>query len=163
MAGWQISQGKTRNVHPIYPWHIRRLGLNDIGFWRYKPPRPPACASYALRVPRAGISPAASFGSPSRCGTLAVRLWIPVIKAPRGTCTLHVISRFAFACRLKAPVTALRAMPGALVSSPWDCSQRALSEPYVDVSSIRLPASGPSQRFGVEVVDNARFGQQPSP
>jgi len=51
----------------------------------------------------------------------------------------------------------------ALVSSPWDYSPGALAEPDVDIATIRLPASGPSQRFGVDVVDNARFGQEPFP
>jgi len=41
----QISQGKTRDVHPIHPWHIRRLGLDDIGLRVFWPPRPPADAS----------------------------------------------------------------------------------------------------------------------
>ena len=52
---------------------------------------------------------------------------------------------------------------GAFVSSPWDYSPGALAEPDVDIATIRLPASGPSKRFGVDVVDNARFGQEPFP
>ena len=39
------------------------------------------------------------FGSHLAVDTVAVLLGVPVMEAPRGTCTLHVNSRLAFACR----------------------------------------------------------------
>jgi hypothetical protein len=59
-------------------------------------------ASYAVRVPRAGSLPAASFGFRLAADTLAFRLGVPVIKASTGTSTRPVTSQFAFAPWLPA-------------------------------------------------------------
>ncbi len=104
-ASPQISQGKTRNFPPTYPPHIRRLIPNDIGLRVFWPSRPSIVALYAVRVPRTGNLPAASFGFRVTPDTLAVRLGVPVIKASIGTCTRQVTSWFAFAPQLRASVS----------------------------------------------------------
>ena len=59
-ADVQISKGKARDLHPISPSHLRPSVRMTSGFGclRYLAHR--AVASYALRVPRVGILPAAS-------------------------------------------------------------------------------------------------------
>lgn len=59
-------------------------------------------ASYAIRVPRAGSLPTASFRFAVAHDTLAVRLEVPDIKASIGTCTRQVTSCFAFASQLSS-------------------------------------------------------------
>ena len=71
MADGQISQGKTRDLHPIYPPHLRIPVPGDIGLWTQTLPRPQAYASYAVRVPRAGTLPTASFRFHLAVDTLA--------------------------------------------------------------------------------------------
>jgi len=63
----QISRGKTRDFLPINPSHLRLLVPGGVGLQVPLPPRPPAAASHALRVPRAGDLPRASF--PRRLAT----------------------------------------------------------------------------------------------
>jgi hypothetical protein len=70
-------------------------------------------ASYAVRVPRTGNLPSASFRFRLAADTLAVQLGVPVIKASTGTFIRLVASRFAFAYRFAASVTTLRVMPDA--------------------------------------------------
>jgi hypothetical protein len=82
----------------IYAASIRMTG----GFESIGPLAPRADALYAVRVPRAGSLPSASFGFRLAADTLAVRLGVPVIKASIGTCTRPVASRSAFARRLTA-------------------------------------------------------------
>ena len=55
-----------------------------IGLRINMPPRPGAVASYALRVPRAGGLPAASFRPRLAAAALAVRLTVPAIRVRRG-------------------------------------------------------------------------------
>ena len=55
-----------------------------IGLRVFSPPRPDGAASYALRVPRAGILRTASFRFHLTVDTLAVRLTIPITRARRG-------------------------------------------------------------------------------
>ena len=82
----------------IYVAAIRMtLGFESIG-----PLAHPCDASYAVRVPRAGSLPAASFRFHLAMDTLAVRLGVPVIRVSTGTFTRPVNSRFAFAPRLTA-------------------------------------------------------------
>lgn len=57
-------------------------------------------ASYAVRVPRAGSLPSASFRFAVARDTLAVRLEVPDIKASIGTRTRQVTFWFAFAPQL---------------------------------------------------------------
>ena len=82
----------------------RRLYAQEIrmpsGFRSMRPLAHLLDASYAVRMPRAGSLPAASFRSRLTTGTLAVRLAVPGIEAPTGTFTRQVTSRFAFAYRL---------------------------------------------------------------
>ena len=84
-----------------------------LGFESYGPLAQQATASYAIRVPRTGSLPAASFRFWVAPDTLAVRLEVPVIKASIGTCTRQVTSWIAFAYQLKASVKTLRVMPDA--------------------------------------------------
>jgi len=73
------------------------LGFESIGPLAHR-----VDASYAVRVPRTGSLPSASFGFRLAVDTLAVRLGVPVIKASIGTFTRQVASRFAFARRFTA-------------------------------------------------------------
>ncbi len=59
-------------------------------------------ASYAIRVPRAGSLPTASFRFHLAVDTLAVRLEVPDIKASIGTYTQQVTCWFAFAPQLSS-------------------------------------------------------------
>lgn len=59
-ADMQISKGKARDFRPIHPSHLRPLVRMTSGFWGPRPFAHRTDASYALRVPRAGILPAAS-------------------------------------------------------------------------------------------------------
>jgi len=72
-------------------------------------------ASYALRVPRAGSLPPASFRPHLAAAALAVRLGVPVIEASRGLSPpSHFPVRFPLPVpKQRAPCTPLRAMPGA--------------------------------------------------
>ena len=71
--------------------HIRRIYDSSLrmtlGFESFGPLAQQATASYAIRVPRTGSLPAASFRFWVAPDTLAVRLGVPVIKASIGTCT----------------------------------------------------------------------------
>jgi len=80
----QISRGKTRDLRSIYPSHLRPSVRVNIGLRVSPPPRPPTSASYALRVPRAGALPPSFFPTPPRDDAVALRLGVPVTKAPRG-------------------------------------------------------------------------------
>ena len=132
-AAPQISQGKTRNFPPTYPPHLRRMIPDDIGLRVSWPSRPSFVASYAVRVPRTGSLPAASFRFWVAPATLAVRLGVPVIKASIGTCTRQVTSWVAFDYQLKASVKTLRVMPDApkrkdlrsMIVSPLSVTSRA--------------------------------------
>jgi len=86
--------------------HTRRIYADSIrmtsGFESIGPLAHRADASYAIRIPRAGSLPSASFGFDLATDTLAVRLGVPVIKASAGTLTRPVTSRFTFAYRFAA-------------------------------------------------------------
>ncbi len=84
MADWQTSQGKTRDLHPIYPPHLLPHLPNGYRASGLVAPRPSASASYAVSVRRAGSLPAASFRSRVAPDTLAVQLTVPAIRARRG-------------------------------------------------------------------------------
>ena len=105
-ADVQDSWGKAPDLRPIYPPHLRPLGPGDIGLRVSVPPRPPAVASYAVRVPRAGTLPTASFPPTSLCsGCRSARgschqgpqrtrtSWsLPVRLSPRGYhCSLRAV------------------------------------------------------------------------
>ena len=72
------------------------------GFRSMRPLAHQLDASYAVRVPRAGSLPSASFRFRLATDTLAVRLGVPAIKASTRTFTRQVASRFAFVNRLPA-------------------------------------------------------------
>ena len=86
--------------------YIRRIYVgslpDDIGLRVFAPSRPAAVASDAVRVPRTGSLPAASFRFRLAADTLAVRLGVPVIKASTGSFIRPVASRLAFAYRFAA-------------------------------------------------------------
>ena len=95
--------------------HIRRIYDSSLrmtlGFESFGPLAQRVTASYAIRVPRTGSLPAASFRFWVAPDTLAVRLGVPVIKASIGTCTRQATSWVAFAYQFKASVKTLRVMP----------------------------------------------------
>ena len=110
-AGRQASQGKTRDLRPTYPPHIRPDPPGDIGLWVFTPPRPGSrrllCGSCS-----SGQDFACSFlQTPPRGDALAVRLTVPVTRARRG---LPPPSRPTHHhSEPTSAVMALRAMPGA--------------------------------------------------
>jgi hypothetical protein len=73
---------------PSFPPYTRRIYSRTfrmtIGLRIFGPSRPDAVASYALRVPRAGGLPAASFRPRLAAEALAVQLTVPVIRVRRG-------------------------------------------------------------------------------
>ena len=83
-----------------------------LGFASLCPLAHQRCASSAVRAPRAGALPAASFPRRVTASHLPFGSGFLSSRSPEDL-HLHVTSRFAFAFRLTAPVTALRAMPGA--------------------------------------------------
>ena len=83
-AGRQTSQGKTRDLHPTYPPHLRPDPPGDIGLRVSWPPRPGSqrliCGSCS-----SGRDFAYSFlQTPPRDDALAVRLTVPVTRVRRG-------------------------------------------------------------------------------
>jgi serine/threonine protein kinase len=111
-AAMQLSQGQARDGRSIYPPHIHAFGPDDIGLQVFWPPRPLARASYAVRVPRAGALPTASFPRRLAAAQLPFRSGFRSSRPPEDF-HLHATSRIAFAIGCSAPVPALRAMPGA--------------------------------------------------
>ncbi len=97
--------------------YIRRIYIGLVwmtsGFESIGPLAHRADALYAVRVPRTGSLPTASFGFRLAADTLAVRLGVPVIRASAGTRTRPVNTRLAFAHRLQRQVMTLRVMPDA--------------------------------------------------
>ena len=81
----QISPGIA---HPPSSPYTRRIYSHafrmTIGLWIFSPPRPDVVASYALRVPRAGILLTASSRPRLTAAALAVRLTVPVIRVRSG-------------------------------------------------------------------------------
>ncbi len=86
--------------------HTRRIYAAPVrmtwGFESIGPLAHQDDASYAIRVPRAGSLPAASFRFRLTTDTLAVRLRVPAIKASTGTLTRQVTSWVAFANQLSS-------------------------------------------------------------
>ncbi len=83
-AGRQASQGKTRDLHPTYPPHLRPGPPGDIGLRVLRPPRPEPgrllCGSCS-----SGRDFAYSFlRTPPRGNALTVRLTVPVTRVRRG-------------------------------------------------------------------------------
>ena len=109
----QISRGKTRHFHSIYPVHLLQTHPNNYRASDLLASSPMGSQPHALSVRRARVLLAASFRPHLMVGALAVQLKVPVITALRETFTLLVTSGVAFACPLTAPVLALRAMHGA--------------------------------------------------
>ena len=112
-ADGQTSQGKTRDLRPTYPPHLRPTGPGGIGLWVFRPPRPPdgrlLCGSCS-----SGRGFACSFlPTTPRDDAVAVRLEVPATKASRGlTPPSHFPVRFRSPV-IQRQVMALRAMPGA--------------------------------------------------
>ena len=97
------SPGVRRVTFRPSPPHIHRLVPDDFGLRTPTLPHPRDNASHAVRVPRVGRLPPASFRSHLAVGTLAVRLGVPVIKASKG---LSPSSHFPVGFRL--PVASAR-------------------------------------------------------
>ena len=110
VASTRQNDGPLRVRRVTFLPHTRRIYADSIrmtsGFESIGPLAHRADASYAIRVPRAGSLPSASFGFDLATDTLAVRLGVPVIKASTGTSTgtstRPVTSRLAFAPRFAA-------------------------------------------------------------
>src|SRR3990170_4091246 len=98
-----------------------------IGLWASMLPRPGAVASYALRVPRAGGLPAASFGPRLAAAALAVRLTVPAIRVRRGL-----------------PPPSECALPGAHEKKARHSPGRGNAGPYVRFPTA-IPLSGKDQ------------------
>jgi len=84
---WQTDRPpRVLRTHfpPIHPSHLLPPLPDDYRASGFMPPRPGAVASYALRVPRAGGLPAASFRPRLAAVALAVQLTVPVIRVRRG-------------------------------------------------------------------------------
>ena len=114
MAGvTQRQRERVRRVTFLPP--TRRIYAASVrmtsGFGSMRPLAHRDVASDAIRVPRAGSLPSASFRFGVAPDTLAVRLGVPVIKASTGTHTRQVNSRLTFAHRLQRQVMTLRVMP----------------------------------------------------
>ena len=112
-ADRQISQGKTRDLRPTYPPHLRPTGPDGIGLRVFWPPRPPderlLCGSCSSGQ---GFASSCLPTTP-RGDAVAVRLEVPAIKASRGlTPPSHFPVRFHSPV-IQRQVMALRAMPGA--------------------------------------------------
>src|SRR5690606_2744532 len=114
-----------------------------LGFGSMRPLAHRAVASYAIRVPRVGSLPSASFRFRLAADTLAVRLGVPVIKASTGTCTRPVTTRFAFAHRLQRQVMTLRVMPDARRQKKRGPKRASLvNETPRHIRRLPLPATG---------------------
>ena len=83
-ADEEVSQGKTRDLHPITHRIYTHPFRMTMGLWNPMLPRPEAAASYTVPVRRAGTLPTASFRFHLAMDTLAVQLTIPVIRARKG-------------------------------------------------------------------------------
>ena len=109
MAGWQISQGKTCNLHPIYPPHLLLHLPGDYWALDLRASLPRCSCLYAVAVRRAGTLPTASFRFHFAVDTLAVRLTVPITRVCRG------LSPPGYSVKHHARpscVFALHAMPG---------------------------------------------------
>ena len=120
---WQASRSPRVRRATFSP-HTRRIYAGAIrmtsDFGSSCPLVHRVDASYALRVPRAGDLPRASFRLRLAADALALRLVVPVITVHRG---LSPPSRFPArfpspVAVTRAPALALRAMPGAQKESP---------------------------------------------
>ena len=133
----QISQGKARDLRPIYPPHLRTLSPGGIGLRVLWPPRPPSvrliCGSCS-----SGRGFAFSFlRTPPRGDALAVRLGVATTCSPRG---LPPPSHFP--ARFRSPVDQRlswrwRAMPGA-----HHGRSRPFGRPPVQIPSARSYRTG---------------------
>ena len=88
------------------------------------PPRPDVVASYALRVPQAGVLPTASFRPRLAAAALAVQLTVPVIRVRRGL-----------------PPPSECALPGAQSGRRRDHSRRPPTPPDVPFGIRRFLSS----------------------
>ena len=103
----------TPSTRRIYARSVRMTS----GFRSFCPLAHLACASYAVRVPRAGALPTASSPPRLAASRLLFRSGFRSSQSPEDF-HLHVTSRIAFAIGCSAPAMALRAMPGAQKKSP---------------------------------------------
>jgi hypothetical protein len=138
------------------PPHLHRSVPDARGLRTPTLPRPHSAASHAVRVPRVGRLPAASFRSHLAVDTLAVRLGVPGIKASKG---LTPSSHFLVGFRLPvaSAARALRAMPGAHRGIGGGLATSPLPHHRTDGSRLRRfgglrqgePSPQPERRFPV--------------
>jgi hypothetical protein len=115
MAGWQISQGKACNLHPIYPPHLLLHLPGDYWALDLLASLPRCSCLYAVAVRRAGTLPTASFRFHLAVDTLAVQLTVPITRVCRGLSppSHSVKHHIRPSC-----VYALHAMPGTPKKRP---------------------------------------------
>src|ERR1019366_5056627 len=145
-AGVRTSEGKAPDFRPIRPSHLRPPVRMTSGFECLRPLAHRTDASCTLRVPRAGILPAASSGRSLAVAPLLFGKKFLSSRSPRDF-HLPVISRSAFAFRFSSGTSPLRAMP--LTRSPGGSHPRALTEPDVKLSphpAPPVPAAGDAPR-----------------
>jgi hypothetical protein len=110
---------------PTFPPYTRRIYSRTfrmtIGLRIYWPSRPGAVALYALRVPRAGGLPAASFRPRLAAAALAVRLTVPAIRVRRGLAPPSGCALPGAPKKKGAPV-----VPGLPLIASW-CRRRDLN------------------------------------
>lgn len=110
-ADRQVSQGKTRDLRPTYPPHIRPDPPGDIGLRVSVPPRPGSGRLLCGSCSSGQDFAYSCLQTPSRDDALAVRLTVPVTRARRGLPPPSRPSRHH--SETTSAVMALRAMPGA--------------------------------------------------
>jgi hypothetical protein len=141
----EISQGKARDLRSIHPPHLRPLGLECHRASGLFAPSP---TSRTPRMRFVFLGPELCLQLPSRvssrsCGCCSARG--SRHSGPPGDSHPQVTSRSAFASRLPAPVSALRAMPGA---------QRKRRRPFRAAAFFSSPHGGTPWSWG-------RRGDQP--
>jgi hypothetical protein len=112
-AQGEISQGKARDLRSIYPPHLRPLGpecLRALGLFAPSPTSQTPPMRFVFLGPELCLQLPSRVSSRSYgcCSARGSRH-----SGPPGDFHPQVTSRSAFTSRLSAPVTALRAMPGA--------------------------------------------------
>ena len=143
----EISQGKARDFRSTYPPHIRPLGPECL---RASGTFAPSPTSRSPRMRFVSLGPELCLQLPSRvssrsygcCSARGSRH-----SGPPGDLHPQVTSRSAFTSRFSAPVTALRAMPGAQTKTalPTHCRESRFE---MGLGRLELPTSrlsGPYQ------------------
>lgn len=124
-----ISRGKARDFHPIYLSHIRPPDPDDFGLRVPTPPRPSGRRLVCALCSSGQGFAYSFFPTPLRAAAVAVRLGVPVIRAPRG---LTPPSHFLVGFRLpvdSAGYQRCAPVPGAHRVGTPGCPGAPLTEP----------------------------------